>query len=160
MTCRPGSLLPSLGLLATLGVNSYFTGTSAADISVNNEVIASPSLLSAGNVVDGQSNDNGAAMGIVALRDTPLSALNGTTFNGQWDQAVQSIATQTDAAKTTTEAATTVKESLDAQRSAISGVNVDEEAINLITYQRQYQASARFISVVDDLTQTLLGLVR
>jgi len=37
---------------------------------------------------------------------------------------------------------------------------MDEEAINLLQYQRQYQASARYISVVDDLTQTLLGLIR
>ncbi len=71
-----------------------------------------------------------------------------------------SIATRTGAAQNASDAATIVKESLDAQRSAISGVNIDEEAINLITFQRQYQASARFISAVDELTQTLLSIAR
>ena len=52
-----------------------------------------------------------------------------------------------------------VRESLDAQRQAVSGVSLDEESINLLNYQRQYQGAARFISVIDELTQTLLGLV-
>ena len=37
-----------------------------------------------------------------------------------------------------------------------SAVDMDEEAANLITYQRGYQASAHFISVINDLTSQLL----
>ena len=44
-------------------------------------------------------------------------------------------------------------------RSAVSGVSVDEESINLLSFQRQYQASARFISAVGEITQTPLSLV-
>ena len=50
-------------------------------------------------------------------------------------------------------------ENLESQQQTISGVNADEEAINLLLYQRAYQGSARFISVVDELIQTLLSLV-
>jgi flagellar hook-associated protein 1 FlgK len=42
----------------------------------------------------------------------------------------------------------------------VSGVSVDEESINLLAFQRAYQGSARFITVVDEMMQTLLGLVR
>ncbi len=40
-----------------------------------------------------------------------------------------------------------------------SGVSIDEESINLLNYQRQYQGAARYISVIDEMTQTLLSLV-
>ena len=43
-----------------------------------------------------------------------------------------------------------VKESLYAQIQATSGVSLDEESINLLTFQRQFQAAARFITVIDE----------
>jgi flagellar hook-associated protein 1 FlgK len=52
-----------------------------------------------------------------------------------------------------------VRQSLEAQERAIGGVSMDEESINLIQYQQQYSGAARFISVVDELTQLLLSLV-
>ena len=47
-----------------------------------------------------------------------------------------------------------------AQQQSISGVSMDEEAINLMQYQRAFQGSARFITVVDEMLQTVLGLIR
>jgi flagellar hook-associated protein 1 FlgK len=52
-----------------------------------------------------------------------------------------------------------VRDSLQSQRDAISGVNIDEESIGLLDFQRQYQAAARVISTVDQMTQTLLSMI-
>jgi flagellar hook-associated protein 1 FlgK len=41
----------------------------------------------------------------------------------------------------------------------VSGVDADEETLNLIQFQRQYQAAARFINVVDEMLQTLIGII-
>ena len=54
--------------------------------------------------------------------------------------------------------ATIVRESLYAQVQNRSGVSLDEESINLISYQRQFQAAARFISVIDETLQVLLSI--
>lgn len=148
------------GVLATLGVNTYFTGTDASDIAVRGELLQNSTLLASGRLEAGTRNDNGAARAIADLRSTRVAGLANNTFLGHWDEAVQSVAVQAGQAKTRGEAASTVRESLESQRAAVSGVSVDEEAINLITYQRQYQASARFITVIDEVTQTLLALVR
>ncbi|MBX3357574.1 MAG: flagellar hook-associated protein FlgK [Phycisphaeraceae bacterium] len=150
----------SSGVLAVLGVNSYFTGTTARDIDVRQDLSSSPQLLSAGAVVNGQPNDNASAMGIAALQDAANAALGGQTIRGAWTQSVQSIGARTAEAQTRSSAATLVRQNLDAQKSAISGVSVDEESINLINYQRQYQGAARFISAVDELTQILINLIR
>jgi len=48
--------------------------------------------------------------------------------------------------------------SLQSTRDSISGVSLDEEAANLIRYQRSYEAAARMISVADQLLQTVLQI--
>jgi flagellar hook-associated protein 1 len=45
-----------------------------------------------------------------------------------------------------------------AQRDSISGISLDEEAINLLQFQKSYEAAARFLKIADDLTQTILSL--
>lgn len=45
-----------------------------------------------------------------------------------------------------------------AQRDSVSGVSLDEEAINLLQFQRSYEAAARFLKIADELTQTILSL--
>jgi flagellar hook-associated protein 1 FlgK len=47
---------------------------------------------------------------------------------------------------------------LQTRRDAISGVSLDEEAANLIRYQRSYEAGARMIVVADELFRTILNL--
>jgi flagellar hook-associated protein 1 len=148
----------SSGVLATLGVNTYFTGTDASDIGVRAELVSNPGLLATGRIDAGQPVDNAAARAIADVRIAALTALGGATLSSYWDDTTTSIGTRTAAAHVASDAATIVKDNLESQRAAVSGVNIDEEAINLITFQRQYAASARFISVVDEMTQTLLAL--
>ncbi len=147
------------GILATLGVNTYFTGTNASDIKVRSVLESQPGLLAAGRISNGQQVDNGITLAISSLSTQAITDLGSQTLGAFWDAAAGAIATQSGAAKTNSIAASTVREGLDAQRSAVSGVSIDEEAINLANYQRQYEASARFISVVNDLSKTLLQLV-
>lgn len=45
-----------------------------------------------------------------------------------------------------------------AQRDSVAGVSLDEEAVNLLQYQRSYEAAARFLKIADELTQTILSL--
>jgi flagellar hook-associated protein 1 len=148
----------SSGVLAALGVNTYFTGQDASDIDIRQALVDSPGLLSTGKLVGGQPSDNGAALDIVGLRDAANTELGGESLSGSWRGAVQKIGADAGAAQTRASAAGTVRESLEAQRQAVSGVSLDEEAINLLNYQRMYQGAARFITAVDELTQTLLAM--
>jgi flagellar hook-associated protein 1 FlgK len=47
-----------------------------------------------------------------------------------------------------------------AQRDSVSGVNLDEEAANLLRYQQAYQAAAQVISIAESLFRTLIDAVR
>ena len=147
------------GALAVLGVNTYFTGTNAADIGIRQELVSNPLLLAHGSTVDGQFTDNGTALGILGVRDMALPGLNGRSITESWLDATSSVGSGSSSARNRAEATTLVRQSLEAQSASISGVSIDEESINLLNFQRQYQGAARFISVIDQLTQELLAIV-
>ncbi len=149
----------SSGVLAVLGLNAYFTGTDAASIGVRDDLKADTSLLTAGRTVGGVFVENGTALEIANLQGKGLAALGGRSITAAWSDTAQGVGVKVAAARTNAEAAGVVRASLEAQRDAVSGVSLDEEAINLLNFQRQYQAAARIVSVADELTQTLINLV-
>jgi len=147
------------GVLGALGVNAYFTGSGARDVGVRQDLLDEPSRLQVGRFEDGELVENGTAMAITALQDTPLDALGGESLRGAWQNRVQRVGSETEEAIERSEAATTVRENLEAQRSVVSGVSADEESVNLLSFQRQFQGAARVISVADELLQTLISIV-
>ncbi len=89
------------------------------------------------SVIGGQSSlQEGYATLIGRIgSDTRQAELNTSTMNGLFKQAQET-------------------------RDSISGVNLDEEAINLTRYQQAYQAAAQVISIADSMFQTLIGAIR
>jgi flagellar hook-associated protein 1 FlgK len=146
----------SSGALAALGVNTFFSGTSASTIAVNSVLSTTPALLAAGQ--NNNTGDNSNALAVAALNTQALPALGGTSLTGLWGQHVEDYASRLAQATNQVAAAAVVNQSLTAQQQSVSGVNVDTETINLMAFERAYEASARFLSTVDEITKTLLGL--
>jgi flagellar hook-associated protein 1 FlgK len=147
----------SSGFLAALGINTFFTGSDAYDMAVATTVANNPAAIAAAR--DHLAGDNQGALLMAQLRETPNDVLNGQSLAGYWNQHIEDFAVRTAQAKEQEQSTAVVKQSLAAQQQSISGVNADEETIDLIRFQRAYQASARFISVIDEMMQTLLQLV-
>lgn len=147
----------SSGVLASLGINTLFIGGNAFDIGVNPVATQQPALVAA--ALGHAPADNRTALAIAALRDQGVDDLSGFSLTDYWNRHVEDFAIRLGRAREAVESDTVVRENLEAQQQAVSGVNADEEAVKLIQYQRVYQASARFIAVVDELYRTLLGLI-
>ncbi len=145
------------GVLAALGVGGFFRGEDAYDIEVDADIKANPQLLAVGQ--EHLAGDNRNALALAALRDQPNASLNGLSINQHWTRHIEDVSVRLSQAREQVEADGVVRENLQVQQAAVSGVNADEETINLIQYQRAFQANARFISVVDELMQTLVNLV-
>lgn len=144
----------SSGVLAVMGVNSFFTGTSSQDIAVRDDV-----EVMLGRIMFGQFVENGNAVRIGALTESAVDSLDGLSMAKFWSNHTQDVATQASGARVQADASAIVRESLEAQRAAVSGVSIDEESMSLLTYQRQYQAAAQVVSVTQTMLDTLLGLV-
>ncbi|MCA9298412.1 MAG: hypothetical protein KDA28_05060, partial [Phycisphaerales bacterium] len=139
--------------------NAYFEGSDARTIDIDADLASNPDGLALGGLDGDVFVENGTAMRISTLRDQGIAGLGGSTFGDRWNDDVQALAVSTSEASTRSSATRLVRESLDAQRSSLSGVSLDEEAMNLLNFQRQYQGAARLVSVADELMQTLINLV-
>jgi flagellar hook-associated protein 1 FlgK len=147
----------SSGALAALGVGTFFSGTDAATIDINATLRGDARLLAAS--LTGEAGDGGNA-GRLAVLGTQSSALLANQGIQDFQaMMVNTVASSASAAATAQEAADAVHSGLVAQREAVSGVSLDEEAINLTTYERAYQGAARYFDVLNVLTTEVLNLV-
>ena len=146
----------SSGILAALGLNVFFTGANAADIHVDDEVIENPSLFAASLGGIGADSDN--ALILADFNDMPIESQNGESISAMYDSIVGTLAQMGQACTVQTETARVYENSLRSEKLAVSGVNLDEEAVKLISYQQAYRACARLISTVNELMETLLNL--
>jgi len=102
-------------------------------------------------------NRNGLAM--AGLQTAKTLQNSSTDFQSGYAMLVSDVGTKTHSAEIDLLAQQTLREQAIATRESYSGVNLDEEAADLLKYQQAYQASARVISIADEMFQTLIGSV-
>jgi flagellar hook-associated protein 1 FlgK len=109
-------------------------------------------------------NRNVLALADLQNANTLLGSSSGTaetaTFQQVYGQMVADVGTKTRHTEITAETSAGLLERHQMALSSVNGVNLDEEAANLVRYQQAYQAAAQVISVASTLFDTLLGAVR
>jgi flagellar hook-associated protein 1 FlgK len=109
-------------------------------------------------------NRNVLAMGDLQYANTLLGDSSGTaetaTFQQVYGQLVADVGAETRHTEIITETSEALLERHQMALSSVSGVNLDEEAANLVRYQQAYQAAAQVISVANTIFDTLMGAVR
>jgi len=145
-------------ILVATGMNSFFIGSSASDIRINQALLDNPDRLAAGIGV--ASGDAGNLARMVSLRNRDLGDLASNTIEDFYADLVGDIGFETAAARDTLLAQDQLLAQLEADRQSVSGVNIDEEMVNMLKYQQSYEAAARFISVAQKMTDVLINLGR
>ncbi|MCX2780110.1 flagellar hook-associated protein FlgK [Microbulbifer thermotolerans] len=105
----------------------------------------------------GGSGDNENALALQQLQDTQLVG-GSATLNGAYAAMVSDVGNRTNIVQVNLEAQEGLTEQLRALQLSDSGVNLDEEAANLIRYQQYYQANAQVIQTAATVMDTILGL--
>ncbi|GGX78018.1 flagellar hook-associated protein 1 [Litchfieldella qijiaojingensis] len=103
------------------------------------------------------SGDNRNALALQALQDELLVG-GSATVNQAYAAMVSDVGNRTNIVEVNLAAQEGLTEQLQAVQQSESGVNLDEEAANLIRYQQYYQANARVIDVGSTILDTILGL--
>lgn len=145
------------GVLNALGLGTFFTGTTARDIGVRQQLVDNPLFVASGR--GGGSGDNSAVLDMLTFRDQGLLGPDQKTVEEFYVSIVAKIGVRGAETRDLLQNQEAIKNNLENQRESVSGVNVDEEAIELIQLQRAYQGSARFLTIVDRLLETLLNSV-
>jgi flagellar hook-associated protein 1 FlgK len=118
------------------------------------EVSGDPSKIAASRAAGGQ--DNGTAMQLGNLLFQPVFSSGAIT--DQYRNLVFNIGSDVSDSAVSLKQHEALAQQLDLRRQSVSGVSIDEETVQILQFQRAYQASARLIKTVDELTQTLLNL--
>jgi len=145
----------SSGALAALGINTFFTGTNAGNIAVNTTLTNDPSLLAAAQ--NGEPGDNSNALALSQLESQPLTGLNGESLQSSYEDLVNEVGNAAATAKNNATATQAVQDTLTSQQQSLSGVSINEETVNLLQQQQAFQASARVVSTVQAMYQSLLA---
>jgi len=103
--------------------------------------------------------DNSNALLLAGLQTAQTMENGATNFQGAYGQLIGMLGTQTRSAQISAESQGALLAQAQESRDALSGVNLDEEAADLIRFQQAYQAIAQVISVADSTFQTLLAAV-
>ncbi|MDU7588086.1 MAG: flagellar basal body rod C-terminal domain-containing protein, partial [Acidovorax sp.] len=106
---------------------------------------------------DAYKRDTGNGKALMELRDAVM--FEGATLQDGWANSIANIGTRTQSAQYAANMSTAIANNLEADRVAVSGVNLDEEAAKLIQYQQAYQASAKMLQIAQGIFDNLLQAV-
>lgn len=137
------------------GTDLFAISGVTGDVSV---AISDPDLVAAGTVAN-LAGDGGNGRAMWTTLNSAQALLGGNTLANHSDRMLNTLAQDTSAAKA---AATNSDAAVNMLREAVgsvSGVTLDQEMMDMLDLQRAYQASAKFISVVDGLVGTVIGMV-
>lgn len=146
----------------TLQIGSY-AYTPGADISFNGWTTQISGAPAAGDTFTVTANtnatgDNSNALKLAALQTKNILANGSASFQGMYGQLVAQVGSKTNELSVTSQAQTNMLNATIAQQQSVSGVNLDEEAANLIRYQRAYQAAAKAMQIANTMFDTLLAI--
>ncbi len=144
------------GFVAAVGLNTFFVGNGALGIDVNPLLRTSSDYLAISS--DGMSQDTQTLVNLIDLVDRPLESIGGRTIRGLFDQNVASLGQKISLQKSLSSGARDFLATLESQHLGITGVNIDEETVQMLAYNRAFQASAKVISTANEMLEVLMAL--
>ena len=137
--------------------DKFFISPIRDAISNMDVAITDTDQIAAAATTAGVPGDNSNALALTNLAQSQLTELGGT-FESYYRGLVSEIGTISRAASDSLKFDENLLYEIENRRESISGVSLDEEAANLIKFQRSFEAGARMIKVTDELLQTILNL--
>lgn len=131
--------------------------TGVRDLNVTGVLINNPNNVAVS--LSGEKGDNRVALDIANLRSS-------ATYKGQYTASeaygnlLYEIGNDINTAKSNADSLSMSRDQLNNFRESVKGVSLNEETANLLKYQQIYQAAAKIISIADEMTKLVIGLVQ
>lgn len=129
-------------------------------LEVNRDLKTDPGSIAAGFGENGKPaapGDGSTALAIAQLRTRPVMVGNLRTFDDHFADAVARVGLEGQRAQTASQTHDRIGKDLRDLRQSTSGVNMDEELADMIKFQHGYAASAKFMSTMNDLLDTIIN---
>lgn len=140
--------------------------TSALDISVSDKLLESGwNIAMAGEHITGNMNWGDSLNGqtYIDMRDASDMSYGGSAIGNLeefYQKTISDMAINANYASNKSSAQQELTNFIEGQRLAVSEVSIDEEMVNMVQFQQSYNASAKMITVIDDMLDTLINMIR
>lgn len=135
------------------------TAGRAGGMLLNAELARNPRLVAAASSSDARATGDGSNAQRLADIQRDSGAIGGAnTLAEAYSQLASTVGVQAGSAQTRNQAQTALVQQLRAQQQSVAGVNLDEEAANLLRFQQAYQASSKLIAVAGKLLDSILAI--
>ncbi len=159
-----GTALPSInGISITIaGVgatgDSFFVSPIHYGVQDFNVALTSDTQVATSQDATSPADDNRNALDMVTLHSSTVTNLDNNSFNDHYAEMVSTVGSMSQSAIDSLEFDDNLLFELKNRREALSGVSLDEEAANLIRFQRAFEAGARIIKLTDELLELVINL--
>jgi len=136
-----------------------FIGQNASDIQVNQDLKDHPEWLQASSR-QGETGNNETISNMINEMQASRAGLGERTYVEAHADLVAQLGQSIRSSRSDLEDQQAMEALMINQRESISGVSLDEEMTQLVKYQRAFQASARLVSIVDDMLSTIVTMGR
>lgn len=138
---------------------NFFSGSSARDIRVTEELKYNPSKIAASSRSDNIAGNGENASAIARIRNSLLMNSDSTTIDQYYQNVISQLGVDTAESKTFMETNDSLINQLNNQIQSISGVSIDEEMSEMIKAEHAYGAAAKYIQVVKNTLDILMSIV-
>lgn len=145
------------GVLAAAGINTFFFGSSAENMDVCSDISANPGRVA--TALGADMTDNTNAVRMADVRDEAIIGLGNLTCGEFYHQLVSDIGQQLSVKQMCQNNTEVIVLNLTSQRNEASGVNVNDEAAQLLVFEQMFQAMAKYMTTINSTISSIMEIV-
>ncbi len=145
------------GVLAAVGINTFFSGSSATSMAVCSEIANSPSRVA--TALGADMTDNTNALRMAGIKDQTISSLNSMTVPEFYHWLVADLGQNVLVKEIRQENMEVMVQNLTSQQNEMSGVDINDEAARMLIFEQMFQAIAKYISTVQSSMFSLMDII-
>jgi len=143
------------GVLAAVGINTFFYGSGASNIAVCSDIAATPGRVA--TALGADMTDNTNASRLAGLRDQAVSSLGDMTPGEFYHRLITRVGQQLSVKQMRRDNIEVMVQNLANQQSEISGVDINDEAARLLIFEQMFQAMAKYMSTIQSTVEALMA---
>ena len=145
------------GVLAAVGMNTFFSGRNASNIAVCSDISDTPGRIAVATGPDMADNTN--ALRLAGLRDQTVSDLDSLTPGEFYRRLVTDVGLDLSVRQVSQENIEVIVQNLANQQSEISGVDINDEAAKMLVFEQMFKAMAKYLNTVQSSLSTIMELL-
>ena len=145
------------GVLAAAGINVFLTGTEASDMAVHSGIAASPGRIA--TALGADMTDNSNALRMEALRNQAITSLDSMTPGEFYRRLTADIGQQVAVKQIHQDNIEAMAQSIANQQDEVSGVNINEEAAQMLIFEQMFKAMAKYLATIQTSLTAVMEII-